>query len=81
MQTHRSESSGRAAVAMMQAADHRDRDHLSFGWMLDSTWHRCITPQRKMSAGFVIVREVARQDPAQVDFVEDDHMVQALATD
>ena len=42
--------SGGPRVSVMQTADLRNRDHLSFGWMLDSTWHRCITFQRKMSA-------------------------------
>ncbi len=28
---------------MMQTTDLRNRDHLSFRGMLDSTWHRCIT--------------------------------------
>ena len=54
----RSCCSSRASVAMMQPADLWNRDHRSFRWMLDSTWHRCITFQRKMRACFVIVREV-----------------------
>ncbi len=44
------ESSSRAAIAMMQTADLRNRDHLSFRWVLHSTWNRCITFKRKMSA-------------------------------
>ncbi len=43
-------NSSRAAIAMMQTADLRNRDHLSFGWMLDSTWYRSVAFQRKMSA-------------------------------
>ena len=43
-------SSSRAAIAMVQTADLRYGDHLSFRWMLDSTWHRCVTFQREMSA-------------------------------
>ena len=66
---------------MMQTADLRNRDHLSFRWMLDSTWLRCITFQRKMSAGFVIVREVDRKDSSQVGFVEHDDMVETVAAD
>ena len=49
-QTISFKNSSRAAIAMMQTADLRNRDHLSFRWMLDSTWHRCITFQRKVSA-------------------------------
>ena len=63
----------------MQTADLRNRDHLSFRWMLDSTWHRCITFQRKMSARFVIVCEIDRKNSSQVDFVEHDKMIKAFA--
>jgi len=66
---------------MMQPADLRNRDHLSFQWMLDSTWHWCITFQRKMSACFVIVREVARKNSSQVGFVEYDDMRESLSAD
>ena len=66
---------------MMQAADLRDRDHLSFGWMLDSTWHRCITFQRKMSARLVIVRKVARENACQVSPVEHDDVIQEFSAD
>ena len=73
--------SGGPRVPMMQAADLENRDHLSFGGMLDSTRHRSVSFQRRMSAGFVVVREIACQDPAQVGFVEHDHVIQAFATD
>ena len=44
------EHSSRTAIAMMQTADLRNRDHHSFKWMLDSTWHRSVAFQRKMRA-------------------------------
>ncbi len=49
-QADRFRCSSRAAIAMMQTADFRYGDHLSFRRMLDSTWHRCVAFQRKMSA-------------------------------
>ena len=49
-QTKRFKNSSRAPIAIMQTADLRNRDYLSFRWMLDSMWHRFITFQRKMSA-------------------------------
>lgn len=49
-----------AGVPMMQSAHLRNRDHRSFGGMLDSARNRCVPFQRQMSAGFVVVHEVAR---------------------
>jgi hypothetical protein len=49
-QAQRFKSSSRATVAMMQPADLWNSDHLSFRGMLDSTWHRRVTFQRKMRA-------------------------------
>lgn len=45
-------------VSVMQATNLRDRDHATFRCSLDSTRHRSISFKRKMSARFVIVREV-----------------------
>jgi hypothetical protein len=75
------ESSSRATVAMMQPADLWNSDHLSFRGMLDSTWHWCITFQRKMRACFVIVREVAAENSSQVGFVDYDDIGEALSAD
>ena len=49
--------------------------------MLDSTWRGRVATERKMSAGFVAVREIARQNLRQVGFVEHDHVIQTLAPD
>ncbi len=48
--------SGSPRVSVVQAADLRNRDHLSFGGMFDSAWNRSVAFQRKMSAGFVGAR-------------------------
>ena len=44
---------------MVQATDLRNRDHVSLGWMLGSAWYGSVSFKREMSAGFVIVDEVA----------------------
>ncbi len=43
--------------------------------------HRNVPAKREMSSRFVIVREVTRQDSAQVSFAEHDHVIQTLAPD
>ena len=80
MQTSRLESSSGAAIEMMQTTDSRNRDHLSFRWMLDSTRYRSVTFQRKMRAGLVIIDEIRGQDAPEMPLVEHDHVVEARAT-
>jgi hypothetical protein len=48
--------------------------------MFDPTRHWRVALQRKMNAGAVVVREVTREDPAQVGFVDCDQVIQALST-
>jgi len=71
--------SGGPHVSVVQAADLRNRDHLSFGGMFDSTRHRRIPIQRQMRARLVIILKIRREDPNQVSFTEYDHVVQAFS--
>jgi hypothetical protein len=69
------ESGGETFVAMMQAADLRDGDHLS-----DPAWHdrarvRAILVERKMRAGALVVVDVLRHDAAQVVLVKDHDVI------
>ena len=66
---------------MMQTADSRDGDDLS-----DSAWHDrarvgAILVERKMRPRAVIVSNVSGEHAAQMALVEDDHVIQTLATD
>jgi len=66
--------SGRPAdVAMMQATNFGDLDDHAEFWPLD--WPRvgCILVEREVSSGPVIVREVVREDAAQVPVAQDAH--------
>ena len=74
--------SGRPAdVAMMQATNFGDLDDHADFWPLD--WPRvgCILVEREVSSGPVIVREVVREDAAQVPVAQDEDVVQTLAPD
>ncbi len=51
-------SRGDAGVAMMQAADMRNGDHLAASRRLDRTRDGRVAVERQVRAGFVVVREV-----------------------
>src|SRR6266849_1054063 len=75
----RYESGGETFVAMMQAADFRDSDHLS-----DLAWHNragvgAILAERKMRASSLVIVDVGGQRAAQMALTEDHDMIQALA--
>ena len=65
----------------MQAANLRDLDDLSgLGW-LDASRHWAVHLQRRMGPPAEVAIEVASQDPSEVGFTEDGHMVQTLPPD
>src|SRR5882672_6390698 len=70
-----------ADVAVMQATDFGNLHDPACLGELDGPDVRRILVEREMSAGLVIVREVAGQDAAQVAFVEDENVIETLAPD
>ena len=72
-------SDGEAFVAMVKPADLRNRDHLAAVRRLDGASIRAVFVERQMGARVVIVIDVRDQDPAQMPFVNNDHMVKTLA--
>ena len=75
------ESGGEPFVAVMQAADLRESDHLSDPAWHAGAWVGAILGERKMGACSMAILEVGRQDPAQMAFVEDHNVIQMLTTD
>src|SRR5260221_4994064 len=49
--------------------------------VLDGAMDRSVLVERPMSPQLVIVGGILRQNPTQVRFAQDDHMVEALAPD
>jgi len=74
-------SSGRESFVMvMQAAEFGEFDYPApVGWMYGSRT-RSIHPQRKVSPPPMVVIEVPRKDPPEMSFVQDDHMIEAIAS-
>src|SRR5688572_30370014 len=64
---------------MMKAANFRERDHVSFRRRLHASRRRRVLLQGEMCAGPMIIGDIRRQEPSQMPFAEDDHMVQTLA--
>ena len=69
-----------AAVAMVETADTGQGDHTAGVSFFDRSRNRCVTLQGHVSAVLVVVRQVLRQNPAEVGFAQDDDVVQALST-
>ena len=65
----------------MQAADLRDRDHLSDLARDYGSWVRAILIERKMGTRSMVILKVGRQDPAQMAFVDDHNVIQMLSAD
>lgn len=72
---------GLSVVAMMEAADHRLGHDAAALWRIDLPRPRRIILQRLMSPRGVVVVEVVGQDSRQVLFIQDDDVVEALASD
>src|SRR6266436_2866987 len=70
-----------ADVAMMQATDFWNWEYHARARRLAWSSLGCVLVEREMSAGPVIVGEVAGQGAAQVSFAQDDDMIETLAAD
>jgi isoquinoline 1-oxidoreductase subunit beta len=64
---------------MMEAADHGCLDDAAFGKALHPSSLRGVLLQGKLRSGAVVVEEIVAQQATQVDLVEHDHLVEALA--
>ena len=67
------------STIMLVEATH-DRLRCDATLVLDSTMDWSVFAKRPMSSQLVVVGSILRQDPAQVRFAQDKHMVNALAT-
>jgi hypothetical protein len=65
----------------MQATNFWNRDDRAERWRLDWPSFGCIFVEREVSAGPVMVGEVADQDAAHVPFAEDENVIQTFAPD
>ncbi len=75
MQTNRSESSSRAAIAMMQPANLRNSDDLATVWRLDFARDRRVAAKRKVRPRLVIIGQVIGENPPQMALVEHDDLI------
>src|SRR5664280_170317 len=68
-------------VAMVQATDFRQLNHLSQFRTLDGSRFRGVSFQRQVTAGTMVVLKVTAQDATQVPLIQHDDMVQAFSPD
>ena len=74
------ERSGRASfVSMMQAPDLWKCDHRTVGGGLYGSWRWRIFRQREVGPGAVIVGQVSGEGAPEMRFIQDDHVIEALA--
>lgn len=72
-------ASGRTPlVAMVEAANFRERDHSALGRRLHPSWHRRVFLQREVRSRVLIIENVPGEHAAQVRLVEDDDVVETL---
>ena len=64
---------------MMQTTDVRESDDVSPARALDRAWFRALFVQCKMRSRRVIVANVSAENSFEMEFIEYDDMVQALA--
>jgi hypothetical protein len=69
-----------AFVAMVQAANLRNFDDPSRRHWLNRSTDGRVLSQRQVRPGLLVVFEVRLQDAAQASFIQDNHVIQALAT-
>ena len=67
-----------STIMVVKAPD--DRLRCDAAYVLDGTMDWRVFAKRPMSSQLVVVGSILRQDPAQVRFAQDNHMVNALAT-
>jgi len=80
-QTYGSENLSRAAIAMMQPADLRNRDHLALFRWLNIACNRRVSIQRQVRAGVMVVVERIGEHSSEVALVEHDDMIEAFVPD
>src|SRR5438034_1584237 len=68
-----------SAIMVMKAAE--DGRRYDAAHVLDRAIDRSVLVERPMSPQLIIVGGILRQNPAQVRFAQDNHMVDALASD
>jgi len=71
---------GDAIVAVMEAADFRRRHDTAGRGRLDNPRRRAVLRECEMCAGEHVVRDIAREHPAQAGLVHHDHVIEALAS-
>ena len=69
-----------ALVAMVQTADLRNDHDRAERWWRDRPGLWGVLGQREMRPRPVIGGQVPRQDASQADFIQDDHMIETLAS-
>ena len=74
-------SGGASFVAVVQAADFSESDHIALGDALHASGRGRIFRQREMGSRSVIVRTIAGQDSAQMLLAEHHDVVQAVPPD
>ena len=60
---------------MMQSANFRERDHVSFGRRLNTPCRRGVLLQGEVRSRPVIIGDVRGQDASQMSLADDDHVV------
>ena len=74
-------SGGEPFVVMMQAADLGERDDLAGTGWLDWTFLWAILVEGKVSPRSMVIVHVGSEDAAQMPLVEDNDVIEALASD
>jgi hypothetical protein len=69
-----------AFVMVMQPAEFRELDYPAPVRRMYGPRTRSIHPQRKMSPPPMVIIEIPRKDPPEMAFVQDDHMIEAVAS-
>src|SRR5919106_5543299 len=72
---------GLTEVAVVQAADFGKLQDLSRRRRLDGPEVWGVLVEREVGSGLMVVGEIAGQDAAEVSLAEDEHVIQALASD
>ena len=66
---------------MMQATDFRKRDDCAGGGEVYRTGLRAVLGKRQMRSRLMVISKIRRKHATQVTLVENDHVVETLATD
>ena len=74
-------SGGASLVAMVQSADFRERDHLTFHRGLHASWRGRVFLQREMRSRPMIIGDISGAHAPQMRLVDDDHVIETFASD